>query len=541
MTDRGLKRLKGPLRQVQKEIGSLLGLLERHYGPGPHPGTGTSQDVHGGEGSKLFVNDPRFPRPAGWTLEGLKKEKKRLVNYMAATYPAAPGVTAASWMAPDGTIYDVGRGGHQSSAINAFTKSGLWSENQARASYHLGFHGPNEFVEYGFVRMYALNDANEFGFEMSSPDELTDAQRERLAIEALKAYANGWRVVAGHSDRRLDLRRRYSEEDIRNLLGIVERHYGPGPHPGTGTPQDVHGDGVGLGEFTFGHISSRNKIRFNISMQDALRRGLNKGEVNLLGVEYHQELIRAMQNIESAIGFPIEGLVISNDLMDLAVAVYGEQVLDDPLYRESTFGKLREEAIGWRGGNSKRTVWLDEAINTIIGPRKMSDSVWHETVWHEIGHHYTDEDGWAGFSYEFMEMMEAGDPQLDLSPSTGWLEWAHQHYGYDPDTILGEYRADLFASWVGFNLSDRRYDTPIWRRRFTGLQGPLAPEDVKNMENLMSVVMDEGKKKASLVERQVDEKVLVFFPNVGEVLAISISSLDKLPVQAIILAQIFAE
>jgi hypothetical protein len=160
---------------------------------------------------------------------------------MAATYPAAPGVTAASWMAPDGTIYDVGRGGHQSSAINAFTKSGLWSENQARASYHLGFHGPNEFVEYGFVRMYALNDANEFGFEMSSPDELTDAQRERLATEALKAYANGWRVVAGHSDRRLDLRRQYSEEDIRKLLGIVERHYGPGPHPGTGTPQSVHG------------------------------------------------------------------------------------------------------------------------------------------------------------------------------------------------------------------------------------------------------------------------------------------------------------
>lgn len=314
---------------------------------------------------------------------------------------------------------------------------------------------------------------------------------------------------------------------------IIERHYGPGPHPGTGTSQDVHGGGAGLGEFDFDNPASRNSIRFNIPMADALRRGWNQGDINLLGVEFHQELTGALQDIESAIGFPIEGLVISNDLMDLAVTVYGEQVLDDPLYRESTLGKLREESMGWRGGYNKRTVWLDESINTIIGPRKMSDSVWHESVWHEIGHHYTDEDGWAGFSYEFNEMMENSDLKLDLYPSAGWLGWARQNYGDDIPTLLGEYRADLFASWVGSKLSDK---DPIWARRFTGLQGPLEPGDVKNMENLMSIVIDEGKKKSGLIERQVDEKVLVFFPNVGEVLAISVSSLDKLPVQAIILA-----
>ena len=206
-----------------------------------------------------------------------------------------------------------------------------------------------------------------------------------------------------------------------------------------------------------------------------------------------------------------------------------------------TYGKLREEAIGWRGGYNKRTVWLDETLNTLVGPRKMSSSAWQESVWHEIGHHYTDEDGWAGFSYEFNEMMENSDLELNLYPSAGWLGWARQNYGDAIPTLLSEYRADLFAAWVGNNLPDRMYGEPIWRRRFTGLQGPLEPGDVKNMENLMSVVMDEGKKKASLIERQVDEKVLVFFPNVGEVLAISISSLDQLPPKAIILAPIISE
>lgn len=43
---------------------------------------------------------------------------------------------------------------------------------------------------------------------------------------------------------------------FRRVRQAIERHYGPGPHPGTGTPQDVHGEGGG-GKTAVGVTSAR--------------------------------------------------------------------------------------------------------------------------------------------------------------------------------------------------------------------------------------------------------------------------------------------
>ena len=43
---------------------------------------------------------------------------------------------------------------------------------------------------------------------------------------------------------------------FRRVRRAIERHHGPGPHPGTGTPQDVHGDGGG-GKTAVGVTSAR--------------------------------------------------------------------------------------------------------------------------------------------------------------------------------------------------------------------------------------------------------------------------------------------
>lgn len=573
---------------------SLLSIIERHYGPGPHSGTGTSQDVHGGNGSPTsnVMSSAKAHKFKGTLFHGTHRKHLQSVSEIGLVPGIGPMVEWAYGEYMDEEYNHPVTGESMIPELLYFTgprspEMGTQDDSSIAKAFAFVYHsiaydkydGDSSKVNWEDIRehgllvavgkddlpggLYLRGDNEEF-YEVN-----LDWDTEQVGYTELPYFdqyhtgpepgdyftphgVSATMVIYGDELVRLGkaLESKWPEAmlagqmllplEFRNL--IIERHYGPGPHPGTGTPQSVHGGGSGLGEFNFNDMASRNDIRFNIPVTEALRMGLNQGQINLLEVEYYQELTQAMMDIESAVGFPIEGLTISNDLMDLAVSVYGEQVLDDPLYRESTFGKLRGEAIGWRGGYNKRTVWLDETINTIIGPRKMSDSVWHESVWHEIGHHYTDEDGWAGFSYEFNEMMENSDLELDLYPSAGWLGWARQNYGDAIPVLLSEYRADLFSAWVGFNLSDRKHDVPIWRRRFTGLQGPLAPEDVKNMESLMKVVIDEGKKKASLVERKADQEekqVLVYFPNVGEIIPVKLSALDKLPPRVTVLGQIF--
>lgn len=317
---------------------------------------------------------------------------------------------------------------------------------------------------------------------------------------------------------------------------IILRHYGPGRHPGTGTTQEVHSGG-GLGELQFGDPHYRNNIKFNIPMSEALRMGLNQGEVNVLGVEFHQQLMRAMQDMESALGFPIQGLTITNDLMDFAVAVYGNRVLDNPTYREDTFGRLRAEALGWRGAYYKGVVWLDESLNTIMGPIPMENQTWQESVWHEIAHYLTGWDGRTGFSADYTSSMWHENSPLS-GPSDEYSIWVEEHYGTDIENIHDEYRADLVAAWVGSQLDGR---PPKWRRRFTGLQGPLPAQDLVNMQNIVDSLIEEGRAKAGLVERAGPDRrgILVLFKTTGELKVVSKEAIKTLPATAEVIGSVF--
>ena len=112
-------------------------------------------------------------------------------------------------------------------------------------------------------------------------------------------------------------------------------------------------------------------------------------------------------------------------------------------------------------------------------------------------------------------------------------------YGSNKGTLRREYRADLIAAKVLSATSDK----PIWARGLEGERPALKPEDITNMSLLYSSLVNEFQKKypkADITERSADEEtVLVFFPTVGEIVPVKVSSLDELPPKAIVLDKIF--
>jgi 2'-5' RNA ligase/predicted ABC-type ATPase len=226
------------------EMRKIADATKRHYGPSAHPGTGTEQEVHAGED---YASEDDISE---W-----KAEQKQLVEYAQENWRVVDSVHQAGrgykivslWLDPDGVLYDPGMT-HWESAIDAYEGAGLWDADRARdARQRLELHGQKELVEMGFVRVSARGDRSWLVFQMMEPSELTRDQREVLAVESQLVFDRRGEVFAEPSSRALGLPDRYESEEVKDMLGlrsIIKRHYGPGPHPGTGTDQDIHA-GVG--------------------------------------------------------------------------------------------------------------------------------------------------------------------------------------------------------------------------------------------------------------------------------------------------------
>ena len=237
MTDRGqsLKsNLQKPLLQVQKEIRSLLGLLERHHGPGPHPGTGTPQDVHGGQRGTGFLS---------W--------QDRYIEHI----PKHMGKRDI----PEGMMYQPARwlGLHSEGFGDVFREL-------AKAHDYTGGRVDWSYIEekiHRFEKDVSYERDKEWIFEgeLSPADE--GRRKEMLTL---------WREFPGAMPPALEVARqlnlRLLERDFTGVIlaisdvrafqksgALLMRHYGPGPHPGTGTSQDVHGGGRGYRKIPFDH------------------------------------------------------------------------------------------------------------------------------------------------------------------------------------------------------------------------------------------------------------------------------------------------
>lgn len=519
------------VKQIWENLQAAEELAIRHYGPGPHPGTGTPQDVHGRGAPSLSIDEDAERVAAGKIRSVFNK------NYPPLSLENARD---ANWfLSPEGSFHG---GDIWHPEVADFVVS------HALSSGERSINPVDDLMNRGFFRGGHREDSEIFIEIGKKP---TREQIQSLdTLEYLTSDPLHWAYwIDGDRESGVGVR------DLASAVGlgnVVTRHYGPGPHPGTGTSQDVHGGkggrksagSAGLGEFKIGDPQSRNEIRFsieNIPSREQARLHLSPERIKALDAQFHQEVTRAIQDMESVLGFPISGLTITNDVLDLAVRSYGQRVLDDPNYRERTFGQLRAQALGWRGGYTKGLIWLDESMNTALGPLDMDSPTWQESVWHEVGHYLTEPDGRVGFSADFVRSMIAPSPSAtpDFWPSQRYLSWVKESYGTSNGVIWSEYKADLVAAYVGSKLDGK---PPTWRRRFTGLDGPLSDRDIVIMNDLMSHIEREGREQAGLTERQApseDDLVLVHFGKTGEVRGVRKAALASLPPSATVIGSVF--
>lgn len=201
-------------------------VVDRHYGPGVHPGTGTDQQVHAGDGK-------------GVSQEAVQRAVERMRQFKPLGDETPEN---ASWFAPDGEPLAFGED-HQFTAVTTL--------KDVEGVMLADIDAVLRLVEqYGFVRHTTFE--NQHGFWI--PPKLSDGQQKQIVAMMDRAKAEK-RSIAWYFSRVED----GGVEDIRareaaELLGLAPdfyefglwaiRHMGPGDHP-SGSPQQVHaGDEV---------------------------------------------------------------------------------------------------------------------------------------------------------------------------------------------------------------------------------------------------------------------------------------------------------
>lgn len=268
--DKPYRRSLDRMKKRAEAIDAERGLRTRHHGPGVHPGTGTSQDVHGSGGgpgeaggargavATGVMTSPFGGSPPRSTLDlvtGEKREVKKstrrkwsreiLANetlaYLQTTNPMDVEDTNF-FIDLDGNYYagDYFHAHIAEIAIRGDIENGVASEG--------GFASDNPtdiLVDgVGFIRGWHRSDKNALGIHIGADTTREQERAIRDLVEFLEVQNSHWDYETEEQFR--------SGKDLESLMAIisvertiVERHYGPGAHPGTGTSQDVHGGGGG--------------------------------------------------------------------------------------------------------------------------------------------------------------------------------------------------------------------------------------------------------------------------------------------------------
>lgn len=256
-------------------------LIRRHYGPGPHKGTGTPQDVHGGVGIAPAI---ALNEETAWWFEN----RDKLDEYIKENWPTTnTALTSAGWIDAEGNMYAMPESTHWQSALDALEETGVYSDEEARAVRQAGFYAADpvdDFIQYEFVRFRPYKDARLLAWNIITFDRLSRDQKEVMALHTQLALDKGWDVRAEPATFEMGIPDVYEKEEVKEFLGLTVRHFGPGPHPGTGTPQEIHGGGAPRAA-----ITDPNRTRaFYESIPDIkaeLERGKGLGIEYLLGLE----------------------------------------------------------------------------------------------------------------------------------------------------------------------------------------------------------------------------------------------------------------
>ena len=243
-------------------------LILRHYGPGPHPGTGTSQDVHGG-GAGIQAPEGRYSRFAIRHDKWSEKTKSKVMDFIESEYEPIPAsnlkdIYFNSWLLPDGRLISVTE--HDYLGRQIYQKFGP-EEFGERKFVKLEMH---ELFQQGFVRVNFID----WGAASKKPTLHMDIDKYIELPEAVETAISDmyWAAFDYETDTEPVIYLQWFDREgeiqgvttspqwntfkplreISRELGFkidksmaVNRHYGPGHHPGTGTSQDVHGKGGG--------------------------------------------------------------------------------------------------------------------------------------------------------------------------------------------------------------------------------------------------------------------------------------------------------
>lgn len=228
---------------------------------------------------------------------------------------------------------------------------------------------------------------------------------------------------------------------------VVQRHHGPGPHPGTGTSQDVHGGGAGQ----YYRDSARDLFRHipKTKRWDAVRDGLEAidsvHEIDIWGALPLQETraknkgasYHVSNGLPNRMKIKIEDQYGENT--ELSIVHETGHHIDHWL-----LGQVEPYGVRWLSEAIAEQYGLEKKILSVMGIKDMIDRLYNYPVQNFEEPPSVDSDEETMFLYPSEEISEAGiylwDAIVDTPSYQGLHEFRSGHHDIVPpkDYFLGD-------------------------------------------------------------------------------------------------------
>ena len=505
--------------------------IERHFGPGPHKGTGTPQSVHGGDGGGESAVD-----------EG-RRSPSRQIETPEQWNAGREDVTSRWKQGPRRAMafgaFNHGDPNDEDRIADVFT---LDEDGEIRAVFALGVTPATKTIKgrsHEFVELWNLATEKPGWGRRAMAEIATEASSRLMGVflestddaqgfyEKLGMHRSGG--TASH-DPALYW---WTADEAASFL--VERH---GKHIGQqGTPQggsepgyehvpgSVPGEGEeeGIGRPPRRQHPSQAAGLWNPEDDNVISFGAKMSLDEEVDPEeaanFKTAAMKALQDFFFRIGIKPTGLIVTNSLIDMA-----DELADDPEARLRGMDRWdlvwhladsveTSDAAGMFEGN---TVWMNDQTE---GEIAVGTDKWERFLHHELGH-------WV-----HLNVLARGDQALyadvnRITPSDRYVEAALPDYGQAKVGV--EYIADLFEAAAS------EHAIPSFNRYGLGRFTTKEVNDLATLRTLVRRAIDQ-RPDISRAGLPRGRRVLVFFPGGHEALGMAASEAENLPEGAVVL------
>jgi 2'-5' RNA ligase len=381
-----------------------------------------------------------------------------------------------------------------------------------RASVEIPSGRDNELVG---LRIFVVEDIP------PSLDPISRPLKQVNGVDTMRLLGlsrNEWRtsnidkgLVVSTAPRMTELGELITESEPEESEEIIEKHLGPGPHPGTGTDQSVHAGNGANGDW---NPEDDNTIEFGRKL--ALDEEFDE-EDKARGVEFRNSSIEVLKEFYEKTGIKPRGLTITNSYLDMADAVIeGQRYPALNRYELAAYLADRSAGSGVVGSYENETIWMTDRLE---GEKGVGGSKWKELAYHELGH-------WV-HNDVLSDIRDANDvPQItmdlnsEMIGSDRYISAASQHYGEDTIRLRREYVADLFSSMV----TQVSGEAPRFHRWGLGTFNKQETEDLATLRRSVDRAIEESPEisRAFTYKPSDDRRVIVLLPvGAGEMLVVN--------------------